>query len=257
MEIKWSFIISENNNYIRNLINDLHFEDLIFYEDGDEESDLTYYFSSIHLNHLENPDVIYNHAHQLYALLNGIDLIIQEEKSNHQIITLDRMIDVQNRHVVFYKKTQNPNIFDIDFSINITTEPKSKNYIINLFEILKKDEFILNLLFIISDGMSFQTLYQAFDEIRTFLKTKNDSLTNLGFSKAQINDFTHTANNFKSLGKKARHGSTGQLAPQTPMQIEDAQTLISNIIREVLKKHYELDLPLKKTFNINPNDLFN
>ena len=185
MSINWSFIILDKNNYIKNLVTSLNYDDLYFYEDGDEGIDLTYYFSSIHLNHLTDPIQIYSKAQQLCSLLNGLDLIIQEDKAEHYPIVLDRLIDINNEKVIVFKKPANSNVFDVDFSINKSPIPKQKNYITKVFEIAKNDDFILNLLFIISDGMTFQTLYQSYDEIRTFLKSKKDikALNNIRFLK--------------------------------------------------------------------------
>ena len=99
MSINWSFIILDKNNYIKNLVTSLNYDDLYFYEDGDEGIDLTYYFSSIHLNHLTDPIQIYSKAQQLCSLLNGLDLIIQEDKAEHYPIVLDRLIDINNEYV--------------------------------------------------------------------------------------------------------------------------------------------------------------
>lgn len=251
---KWSFIV-QRDNYTWNLINNYYSKDLIFYEEGDEEYDLTYYFTSPHLNLLSDPNEVYSTASILCDYLYGIELLIHEDKNDCKKIILDDLIDIENELSVQYKKSRSVDFSNIKYQ---TIPPKdSFNYTIidHIFELIKKDKFVENILFIISEGMSFNQLYSALDEVRTFLKKNNSSLDLLGFCKIEINSFTHTANSFKVLGRRSRHGTTNCSPPVNPMSIKDAQVLITNIIRKVLEIFYNIELPYKVSNTFDINDL--
>ncbi|WP_151198060.1 hypothetical protein [Cellulophaga baltica] len=260
MNYKWSFIIRTGGRdfFIEDLMYNLRTDDISIYEGGDEETgSLTYYFTSIHLNHLTEPLDIYDKALQLTFLANAIELLIQENKNNAYFIELERLIDVENNSPIFINQTKRPTVLDIDFTINETNKTTKRHIVSRIIELAKTEEFIRNILFIISEGMTFISMYRALDEIKYFLKSNGDNLDNLGFpKKGLINDFTHTANNYQSLGLKARHGSTGHRPPEEPMNISDAQKLLTDIIKTIFIKYYGIDIPEKKDKKFNVSDLF-
>lgn len=257
MELKWSFIINGNYPYLNNLIYFLDSDDLLIYEEGEEGIDLTQYFSSYHFNHLIDPNDVYSKGFQLLSFLNAIDILIQENKENHNRITLDRLIDIENNRVVYYDKFIQINKIDIDFTVNQILDNNNTNVIAKIIKAAKTNEFIQNLLFIISKGMDFENMYKALDEIKYFLKQQGFTLDDIGFpKKGKINNFTHTANNFQTLGVAARHGNLGHDAPISVMDISDAQKLITDVIKKVFHDFFQIQLPIKKDISFDVNDIF-
>lgn len=257
MSLKWSFIIYASYPYLHNLLHYLDSEDIVLYEEGEEGIDLTQYFSSVHFNHLTDPNEIYKKAYQLCSFVNAIDFLIQENKDNQNVIRLDRLIDIENRTNVHYDKNLSVTKIDIDFTINKTREANNRHIIAQTLLVAKSEEFVQNILFIIAQEMDFQRMYQALDEIKYFLKANGMNLEGIGFPKrGLVNDFTHTANNYKALGLRARHGNTGQQPPKEPMSIAEAQKLLTDIIKTVFKKFYGIEFPVRKDLKFDISDLF-
>ena len=258
MALKWGFVIDGRNNYLRNLHYDLTYDDLIIYDEGEEETGLTYYFSSVHLNHFEvdDADEIYSKALQMVTIINGIDILIQENKQKHFPIKLSQLIDNTNDSWIKYNSNQSVNIINVDFTINKTVNHKKSHYIKDIFEVAKKDDFVMNIFLIISKGLNYQTAYSVLDAIKTFLKKNSDSLKDLGINQTELQLFNHTANNYQAVGTLARHGDKGQQPPANPMSLEKAQEFISNIVKIVIEKYYGLKLPVRKEMKIDVTTLF-
>lgn len=257
MNLKWSFIINANYPYLNGLLHYLDSEDVLIYEEGEEGIDLTQYFTSVHFNHLTDPTEIYVKAYQLSSFINAIDFLIQENKDNHNEIRLDRLIDIEKRINIHYDKNVSVNKIDIDFSINQPIEARNTHIIAQIILVAKSEEFVQNILFIIAQGMDFQRMYQALDEIKHFLKSKGTNLENLGFPrKGKVNDFTHTANNYQTLGLKARHGTTSQQPPANVMSIREAQKLLTDIVKKIFIDFYGIELPVIEDMKFDVSDLF-
>ena len=250
---KWSFIIrSGYTNYLRGWVKGSMSNDIFFYDEGsDEDANLTYFFSSSHLNHLTEADEVYQLGNQLKLLFDGISYLIYEDPKEYRPIRLGRIINNQTNETFDLDHLEIKNEFSLDFTINKTTSLISRNSLDQLLYLATKDQFILNLLLIFSNGKDFKSMYQALDEIRFLLKSKKSSLKNLGFSNAVIESFTHTANSFSILGKDARHGSQKGEPPRRPMPLVQAQNLILDIVRKVIYEYYKIDIPIQKSFKID------
>lgn len=257
MELKWSFIIRADYPFMYNLLHYLDSEDIYLYQEGEEGVDLTQYFSSVHFNHLSDPNEIYAKAYQLCSFVNAIEFIIQENKRNMNLILLDKLVDIENKRTKDYNQYAQINKVDIDFSINKTPESRNNHLIAKTLLIAKSDLFVQNILFMIAQGMDFHRMYQVLDEIKYFLKSKGVNLKDIGFpKKGAVNDFTHTANNYQALGLRARHGSTGHEPPKVPMTIPDAQKLLTDIIKAVFDQFYGMEFPVVKDMKWDASDIF-
>ncbi len=254
---KWSFIIvSSYTNYLRNHVNDLFLDDIYFYSTGsDEDADLRYFFSSSHLNHLETPTDVYEYGLHLKSLFDGLSFIVHQDKNDYHPIKLGALINNTTNETHNLNYSQPLKNFNVQFQKFKSNLPKVERGFEKTLFMATQDEFILNLLIIFSDGIDFKSMYQALDEIKRFLSKKKDSLQNLGFSDAIIKRFTHTANSFPVLGKKARHGSDNNEPPKSPMELKDAQKLLSDIVYTILLKHYKIDLPIYKAFKVDLDDI--
>src|SRR5690606_657933 len=227
MNLKWSFIVKGAYPYLHNLIYYLDSADILIYEDGEEGIDLTQYLSSIHLNHLTNPEEIYSKAYQICSFLNGAEFLMYENKADAGYIRLDRLINIDQNRVVHYNPQHPIERIDIDFTINQISKHSNNHIVAEIMRVAKSDIFIQTILFMCAHEMNFRAIYQTLDEVKNFLKAKGTNLNELGFSDKVLKSLTHTANNYETLGLAARHGNMGHKAPKTPMPISEAQTLIT------------------------------
>lgn len=255
MNLKWSFIVSASYSYLHDLLYYLGSEDAIFYEEGEEGVDLTQYFSSIHLNHLTNPDEIYSKAFQICSFINGAEFLMHEKKEEASYLRLERLIDIDKKQVVYYDTTYPVNLVDIDFTINKALTPHNNHTIAKVLTAAKSNDFIQNILFMCAQNMDYRAISQALDEVIFFLNKQGTNLQELGFSKkGPVNHFTNTANNYKTLGLQARHGNKkGWEEPDSPMTITEAQDLITKVIRVTFERVIGFNLPFiaKSNFDLS------
>lgn len=253
--LKWSFIINiPNNNYMKGLAKSFSSYDAYLYMDDYDDWGSLILFSSIHLNHLTNIDEVYEKAYKLKCLIDGFSYIIHEKKEEYCPIELGTLYDSDNNAITHYNRQLSNFSFDIDFTINKFTQIESYHELKTLITLAKQDKFILNLLYIASQGMGFTNMYRILDEIKTFLKDKG-GIKSLNINEKKLNEFTHTANTFDSIGHEARHGTLSHSPPKNPMSIREAQDLISDVIRACLLIHYNIDLPIKPEIKLSIDDI--
>ncbi|PRD56710.1 hypothetical protein [Sphingobacterium gobiense] len=255
MNLKWSFIVRGAHSYLYDLSHHLDSADIVIYEDGEEGIDLTQYFSSVHLNHLTNPEEIYSKAYQICSFLNGAEFLMYENKADAGYIRLDRLINIDQNKVVHYNPHHPIERIDIDFTINQISKHSNNHIVAEIMRVAKSDIFIQTILFMCAHEMNFRAIYQTLDEVKNFLKAKGTNLNELGFSDKVLKSLTHTANNYETLGLAARHGSMGHEAPKTPMIISEAQTLITQIIRTTFEKSFDFNLPFVKKSNFDISEI--
>lgn len=252
MKKNWSFIITSSyNNYLRNIVNDMWSDDLYFYSEGsDEDANLTYYFSSIHLNHLTNPKDVFEYGFQLKSIFDGLSYLIYEDKNEYRPLKLGDLICINTKEIYSFPYSVPQYPFDIDFSINSSIYNILSDTLTKFISLATYDSFIINVLLILSEGVSFRNSYQALDECKHFLSSKGKNIESLGFNKSELKRFTHTANSFAAIGREARHGSDNNSPPTNPMSLVDAQLLISKIIFQIIKNEYLIELPHIKSYKI-------
>lgn len=253
---KWSFIIdAPYDNYMRGLVEYLPNNDIVIYEE-DYDYGPTYYFSSIHLNQLDYPDNVYNVAQKLKLLIDGTSFLIYENKNDYIPIQLGTLINNLTNQTFRYERILLNSKFDVDFTKNPTSPPPKGHIVSDLVFIAKTEEFIAYSLYILGNGISYIALYKVLDEVKHFLGSKGDNLQKLGFSDKKISRFTRTANNYETLGLMSRHGRQNHVPPEVPMSLDESSKLITEIMREILYRYFNLSLPVQPSFKIKPEDLF-
>jgi hypothetical protein len=238
---KWSFIIeSPITNYIYNL-SIYNLNDVCIIEEPDG---LTYLFSSIHLNDVENPQEALKKAYQLTALIDGVSYLIHENKDEYSPIKLSRIINNETNESFCCDAIPINNIFDVNFSINNNIEPN--NVIAVLISLAKTEKFILNLLIFFSQGITYINLYKALDEMKSFLKNNNRTTKELGFRDCDISKFKHTANNYEVIGTSARHGTQGNTPPSNTFSLKESKKLITDIAIKILEDFFKIKISIQK-----------
>jgi len=81
---------------------------------------------------------------------------------------------------------------------------------------------------------NWKNLYMVLEAIEDDVCGEGRLLKNNWAPEAQIRLFKQTANNFLALGREARHGTKTFKPPKKPMSLEEAQSLIKNILRKWL-----------------------
>lgn len=254
---KWSFVIrSTYTNYIRNIVNNEISDDIFFYSEGsDEDGNLTYYFSSSHLNHLDHPNKVFENGMWLKTIFDGVSYLIHEDKSEYHPLELGVLVKNKTQEIFQpkYRSQQLP--FNVNFNANKIERKIQTPGLPQYYECATTEPFLLNIALICSRAMSYRDLYQALDEIKYFLNSVGDDVFNYGISQKKIKNFTHTANSFSAVGIDARHGNDSKTAPpSSPMELNEAQKLISNLIYNVIEKHFNIYLPEIKSFNVDLDD---
>lgn len=238
----WAFEIDIVDNYVIGLtetLTDAGFRVWCF--QSDEQSSL-YLFSSEYLSSTSDANV-YVAARQLVKFIDGLSYLLFENKNDVNKLTLTTVINVDTFSIVNVQRPNGvPAISTIDFSVYKPIIKEEENSIAHLLKLVAADVFIRDLLLVLSQGMDFKSMYQAYDQIKTFLMENEGSLALLGFSKGVLERFTHTANNFDTIGTDARHGRLTQDPPKNPMPLKEAQELISELVFAVLETYYKVNL---------------
>lgn len=238
----WAFEIDIVDNYVIGLtetLTDAGFRIWCFHTN--EQSSL-YLFSSEYLSSTSD-DNVYVSARQLAKFIDGLSYLLFENKNNVNKLALTTAINVDTFSIVNVQRPNGiPAIVNIDFSVYNPVIREEENAIAHLLKLVAADVFIRDLLLVLSQGMDFKSMYQVHDQIKTFLIEKGESLALLGFSKGVLERFTHTANNFDTIGTDARHGRLRQDPPKDPMSLKEAQELISTLVFAALERYYKVDL---------------
>jgi len=81
---------------------------------------------------------------------------------------------------------------------------------------------------------NWRNLYMVLEAIEDDIGGENGLIGKGWAQKDKIKLFKHTANSFISLGYQARHATATKKAPQKPMSLDDAKSLIKNILENWL-----------------------
>ncbi len=252
-EIRWAFDINRpTGNFMRELASLIHND--IWISEQSNDFATWFMFSSSHLNDLTDHGLIYDRAMKFKMLVDGYSFLIHEDKNAYSPIVLGKLYNEQNEVVHFEMKMKN-RLFDFSYLTDAEGDSFKINAVSHLMALAASQAYVRNILLICSSGMDFTSLYKALDETKTYLKGKA-GLETMGINTAALKRFTHTVNNFESIGVDARHGNLGHDAPATPMTLPEAQVLITEIISVVLKQHYDIHLPTVPDIRITADDLF-
>ena len=239
-EIKYKIGI-ETNFHIQNFLSYNNISNDSFFWTESFEMGNPFFFSSKILNNLQSVQTIYNTATQIISIYEGIYKLLDREKQYRKYFTLRDLYDLNENRFISHSIETKIYKIDIDFS-KIKGQNRPLNAIYILFEKIIKDEFLINLFFLLSNDVDYKMLYIIYDDMRHYLKSnnKNDFLSEFSTS---LNRFSHTANNYEVLGFYARHGRSNNQPPSSPMSLNESMNLIFDIIVKLLKEEFEIELP--------------
>ncbi|WPV68010.1 hypothetical protein [Chitinophaga sp. LS1] len=215
----WAFEIDYANNFIVGLTEvlvDKGFRICCLFNDGQP----LYLFSSEYL--MTTPDEKVNvQARQLVRFIDGLSYLVFENKENVDKVTLTTVIDMNTLGTVNLQRVNNiPTTLSIDFSVYKPMIEDEENPMAHLLKLVPSEVFIRDLLLVLSHGMDFNRMHQAFDLVKS-------KLDGLDFPLATLVRFLKTARREDI---------------ENPMPLKEAQELISDIIFAVLEKYYRIHL---------------
>lgn len=239
---KYSFTVKTNfhiENFLsaNNIANDSYF----WLEEDDGFRAL--YFSSTLLSDFTDPQEIYDNANQILSIYEGIYKLLDRNRQINKYFTLLDLYDTDKNEFISHSRKSEIYKVDIDFKKSkYSNNNRPINSIYKLFETITQNEFLTNLFFLISNQVDYRMLYIIYDDIRFYLKENKDKTFLNQYSK-DLKRFTHTANNFEVLGFYSRHGRTNHEPPKDPINLEDSKNLIFDIIKDLLKEKFKVELP--------------
>jgi hypothetical protein len=218
----WAFEIDIADNYIVGLTEtlvDKGFRIWCIHHDGSP----VYLFSSEYLSSTPETEV-YITARQLVRFIDGVTYLLFENKDNVNKIALTTVIDADTLRTAHLQQPDRmPATLRINFSVYTPMVQEDDAPAACLLKLVQSDKFLRGLLLVLSQGMDFKSMYQAYDQITAFLAGKAADVASLGFSAAKLSRFTRETT-------------------EHPMAIKEAQELISDIVFAVLEKYYRINL---------------
>lgn len=215
----WAFEIDHADDYIVGLTEvlvDKGFRISCFFSDDHPQ----YLFSSAYL--IATPDEqVPVQARQLVKFIDGLSYLLFENKESVNKVILTTAIDMNTFGIAPLQRANHiPATVSIDFSEYTPLIEDEENPMAHLLKLVAADVFIRDLLWVLSQGMGFKEMHQAF----SLLKSKLDGL---GFAIETLVRFVQTAR---------------QEDIDNPMPLKVAQELITDIIFVLLEKKYRIHL---------------
>lgn len=239
---KYKFSLSHIDNMI--IENANHFQgDILFLQDDYDGLPTDYYFTSPHLNSLDDYMEVWRRALALLALYNGVNNLLyypSKENSIKSNLRLARLYDNSS-------STITP-IYNIDeivqgvpFDENLTFDAvKTANFKVDLIQKSKEQIDLKNILLQLGSDLGWINLYCIFDTLKYYSKRYLDeSWANVrkkaGLEQSDEKAFTGTVNNFGVLGIRSRHGDLGYKIPQQIVSLVEAQNIILKLTRAYIR----------------------
>jgi len=204
----WAFEIDVADNFIVGLTETLVDKGFRIWYFQHYEQPL-YLFSSAYLS-ATSAEEVYAQARQLVRLIDGISYLLFENKEKVNKVVLTTVLDVDTFSVVNVPRTSAS--LSVDYSGYKPGIIEDEDPIAHLLKLVPSDVFIRELLIILSQGMDFKSVQQAYEHVAAFLTGKGSSL------------------NFSNVG------------PKESMPLKEAQELVANLIFGVLERFYNIYL---------------
>lgn len=224
---------------------------IIRLEEDDKPSE--FYFTSDHINSLNDPLLIWARGLFLLSLYKGAyhlginPLGEYEMESRLQFIRLLdwktwKNITPFNPHLIVPYAS-----FDEDYSAR-PLHPYGKPEIWRITNLVfhsRSKTDVRTILMQLGNGLDWINLYSILDSVKTFSKKiskkhYNKVLTRAGFTQKGEKKFTGTANNFGLLSTRARHGHLNYTIPSETMNLKEAQDFVIRICNSYLYESHNL-----------------
>ena len=229
MTYRWGFDLI-GMNWVESLSWSLHGPDVVIIREEEDAMPPVFFWSSKHLDDIEDESVVVARADSLKKLFDGTLYLVHGYGFGPE--RLGQLCDFRNEKRVGFREltaTSSP------FSPAVCSQPLSdierhavcKKLIPGSIYTARTDMVVRGMLNVLgTHGLTFASLYSLRDTMRTHGMPEKDQWEAAKSSKADWDLFRRTANSFQASGSDARHGDLGQVPPDKPMSLERASELI-------------------------------
>lgn len=241
----WGFELF-GSNLIDSLSWSLHGPDVAILRYEDDARPPVYFWSSRHFDELEPGPELSARAAGLKVIFDGaLHLLVEDYRPDR----LGDLFDMRTGRRASIYEMGSPGE---PFSPAVVSEPLDKDMRIRVggrvlegaIYLARSDLAVRGMLSVLgTHGLTFPSLYQLLDFLRTHGMKDDDIATVAGSTKAELKRFTHTANNFSAVGPAGRHGDLGHQPPRIPMTAKEASALIMPAARHFIAQRVRASAP--------------
>ncbi|MCR6637487.1 MAG: hypothetical protein NVV82_00395 [Sporocytophaga sp.] len=217
-------------------------EEISLLRDEEDGKDTQLQFSSIHLNELDDPIVIWSRGESLRRIYLGVNAILlgyfDDPNKPSYFFRLSNLYKGSER---ITPNNIEPTIPMFPYS-SIETK-MSTDITSQLIFLSKTNKDILALLLQFGTGSSWINLYSILDTLKYYSGLKKIDIIKMTNVEDNVKAFTGMANNFGLLGINARHGEVGWSKPQKSITLKDAIYTIISLARTYLNEVYKFNIP--------------
>jgi hypothetical protein len=234
--LKWTFDLEVSHASIQGFLDSYvpRAIDFIIIEEAEDHGQSSYCWSSPHLNELTDLSQIVLRAGALKALYDGAMLV--HTRGRHIIRPSHGPIELHARGALSFVHPSEPFCSDWQqWRYKPDENPVDHFVSASLFQ-ARYDETIRSILILLGNqNADWISLYSTLDSLKHVGWDEKKLARDIGRSAKEFELFMRTANNSSALGPAARHGQKGWVPPDNPMSLTDAQALIFECIRCVIK----------------------
>ena len=202
------------------------------------EENEKYYLSSPQLDNPPPGETFFDVARELLTLVNGIGALMASGFSPVELTDhYDRadgvhVVGATARLVGRGHMTATATVLDAHGNPKPPPPPPAPAYI----SLAAGNQDVAEVLQLLAkpDGPSFADLYKI-HEIVEHTGHGKSALGSAGISKAAMSRFTRTANHQAASGSGSRHARSSEQPPKDPMTVDEARTMIRQLVTEWLK----------------------
>jgi hypothetical protein len=231
-EVNWGYAIRSNIPWIASFTAEFHSPDIRVYEDYEDDRPTDYIWSSIHLNEFTDERMIYERASALNAIFDGAMYV--DIGTSYEPFWKGQLAFLSNgRAITNFEQNSLVEPFWQEYVDATPNQPE--DFASKIIHKSRYDKSIREiLLFLGVNGLSWISLYAVLDTIKSEGWSEKEIIAQKIATAAELNLFSHTANNVAAIGPFARHGNKGQLPPDNPMSLKTAKELILRILKKFI-----------------------
>ena len=245
--MRWKLEIKGNHVILYQFLNFMSSPHFAIYNDSDDYEADQYFLVSRHFDNVESKEQVFSMASGLIKLINGALAIeygfLEYRKRGSLEIKgvyssdIDNPTDSQWKHQFFPNNVVPSNPF-INEAISYNLSYPYKYLTTAYIEMCLEHEDVFNLLLQISAASDWVGLYSILDTVTYYGSGLKKVISDLGLDNSAINAFTGTSNSYGILGIQARHGIKGWEIPNNTVTLDEAMSIINDVVVKYLAKNY-------------------
>lgn len=253
--MRWKLEIEGNHVILYQFLNFMSSPHFGIYNDSDDHEADQYFLVSRHFDKANSEEQVFSMASGLIKLINGglaIEYGFLEYRKRGSLkikgvysSDIDNPTDLQWTHQFLPNNVLPSNPFineDISCNLSYPYRYSSTAYI----EMSLEHDDVFNLLLQTSGVFDWVSLYSILDTVTYYGGGLKKVVSDLGLDNNAIKAFTGTSNSYGALGTQARHGIKGWKIPDNTVTLDEAVSIINNVVVKYLEKTYCLRCKAKE-----------